>query len=190
MWRISCDFWDNWEALKRQFPRCAAWSKRKVAGHWPDADMLPMGRIGIRGEVGEARNTNFTYDEQITLMSLWCIFRSPLMFGGDLPQTDATTLSLITNKEALELNQHSKNNRQVYADEELIVWTADHENDSKHYIALFNIGETSLQQEKIASFLKDQLPMLDVWNHKLIQKEDELTIAPHGALLLVKDSTK
>ena len=112
------------------------------------------------------------------------------MFGGDLPQTDATTLSLITNKEALELNQHSKNNRQVYADEELIVWTADHENDSKHYIALFNIGETNLQGEKLASFLKDQLPALDAWNHKLIQKEDEITIAPHGALLLVKDSTK
>ena len=190
MWRISCDFWDNWEALKRQFPRCAAWSKRKVAGHWPDADMLPLGKIGVRGEVGETRNTNFTYDEQITLMNLWCIFRSPLMFGGDLPQTDATTLSLITNKEALELNQHTKNNRQIYADEELIVWTADHENDSKHYIALFNIGETSLQREKIESFLKDQLPALDVWNHKLIQKEDEITIAPHGALLLVKDYTK
>ena len=70
MWRISCDFWDNWDALKRQFPRCAAWSKRKVAGHWSDADMLPMGKIGIRGEVGEARNTNFTYDEQITLMAM------------------------------------------------------------------------------------------------------------------------
>ena len=190
MWRGACDFWGNWEALKRQFPRCAAWSKRNVAGHWPDADMLPMGRVGIRGEVGEARNTTFTYDEQITLMSLWCIFRSPLMFGGDLPQTDATTLSLITNKEALELNQHSKNNQQVYADEELIVWTADHENDSKHYIALFNIGETNLQGEKLASFLKNQLPALDAWNHKLIQKEDEITIAPHGALLLVKDSTK
>ena len=190
MWRISCDFWDNWDALKRQFPRCAAWSKRKVAGHWPDADMLPMGKIGIRGEVGEARNTNFTYDEQITLMSLWCIFRSPLMFGGDLPQTDTTTLNLITNKEAIELNQHSKNNKQIYADEEMIVWTADHENDDKQYIALFNLGETAVDRAKTEPFVQDMLPALDVWNNKLIERGNEITIVPHGTLLLVKENSK
>ena len=27
MWRISEDFWDNWESLKRQFPLCRKWQK-------------------------------------------------------------------------------------------------------------------------------------------------------------------
>lgn len=186
MWRISCDFWDNWDALKRQFPRCAAWSKRKIAGHWPDADMLPLGKIGIRGEVGKARNTNFTKDEQITLMTLWCIFRSPLMFGGDLPQTDEFTMKLITNKNALEVNQNSKNNRQIYADEKTIVWTAEHERNSKKYIAIFNISETDIKKEDIEAFLNGTLPAYDIWNNKEIQIDDEILIPPHGALLLMK----
>lgn len=186
MWRISCDFWDNWDALKRQFPRCAAWSKRKIAGHWPDADMLPLGKIGIRGEVGKARNTNFTKDEQITLMTLWCIFRSPLMFGGDLPQTDEFTMKLITNKNALEVNQNSKNNRQIYADEKTIVWTAEHESNSKKYIAIFNISETDIKKEDIEAFLNGILPAYDIWNNKEIQIDDEILIPPHGALLLLK----
>lgn len=186
MWRISCDFWDNWDALKRQFPRCAAWSKRIIAGHWPDADMLPLGKIGIRGEVGEARSTNFTKDEQITLMTLWCIFRSPLMFGGDLPQTDEFTMKLITNKNALEVNQNSKNNRQIYADEKTIVWTAEHESNSKKYIAIFNISETDIKKEDIEAFLNGALPAYDIWNNKEIQIDDEIIIPPHGALLLMK----
>lgn len=186
MWRISCDFWDNWDALKRQFPRCAAWSKRKIAGHWPDADMLPLGKIGIRGEVGKARNTNFTKDEQITLMTLWCIFRSPLMLGGDLPQTDEFTMKLITNKNALEVNQNSKNNRQIYADEKTIVWTAEHESNSKKYIAIFNISETDIKKEDIEAFLNGTLPAYDIWNNKEIQIDDEILIPPHGALLLLK----
>lgn len=186
MWRISCDFWDNWEALKRQFPRCAAWSKRKIAGHWPDADMLPLGKIGIRGEVGEARNTNFTKEEQITLMTLWCMFRSPLMFGGDLPQSDDFTMSLITNKKALDVNQHSKNNKQIYADEEIIVWTAENENNSKNYIAIFNISEKDIIKENIEQFLNDRLPAYDIWNNKQILIGDEIIIPPHGALFLEK----
>lgn len=184
MWRISCDFWDNWEALKRQFPRCAAWSKRKIAGHWPDADMLPLGKIGIRGEVGEARNTNFTKEEQITLMTLWCMFRSPLMFGGDLPQSDDFTMSLITNKKALDVNQHSKNNKQIYADEEIIVWTAENENNSKNYIAIFNISEKDLIKKNIEQFLNDRLPAYDIWNNKQILISDEIIIPPHEALFL------
>lgn len=184
MWRISCDFWDNWEALKRQFPRCAAWSKRKIAGHWPDADMLPLGKIGIRGEVGEARNTNFTKEEQITLMTLWCMFRSPLMFGGDLPQSDNFTMSLITNKKALDVNQHSKNNKQIYADEEIIVWTAENENNSKNYIAIFNISEKDLIKKDIEQFLNDRLPAYDIWNNKQILISDEIIIPPHEALFL------
>lgn len=184
MWRISCDFWDNWEALKRQFPRCAAWSKRKIAGHWPDADMLPLGKIGIRGEVGEARNTNFTKEEQITLMTLWCMFRSPLMFGGDLPQSDDFTMSLITNKKALDVNQHSKNNKQIYADEEIIVWTAENENNSKNYIAIFNISEKDLIKKDIEQFLNDRLPAYDIWINKQILISDEIIIPPHEALFL------
>lgn len=184
MWRISADFWDNWDALKRQFARCAAWSKRKVSGHWPDADMLPLGRIGIRGEVGIARNTNFSETEQYTLMTLWSIFRSPLMFGGHLPETDDFTLNLITNKEVLEVNQRSINNRQVYADNKIVIWEADHIENKVKYVALFNLSDfDSIEGYSLPSGVKS---VKDIWKNEEISLEFvlDLKVNAHGCRLL------
>ncbi len=180
-WRISCDFWDDWAALKRQFPRCAAWAKRRIDGHWPDADMLPLGRIGIRGEVGSARNTNFTTDEQITLMSLWCIFRSPLMFGGDLPQTDAFTRQLITNKQAILLNQDSKNNQQVSADGDIIVWGAESSDKRTTYRAVFNLSDSTvvLACPEVPGVYERKV---EIWTHEPVGKK--ICIPAHGCRLI------
>ena len=67
--------------------------------------MLPLGHIGIRAERGVDRQSLLTRAEQITLMTLWAISRSPLMFGGDLPSSDSFTLQLLTNDEVLQVNQ-------------------------------------------------------------------------------------
>jgi hypothetical protein len=142
LWRISDDFWDDWAALKRQFERLHRWETEIQPGGWPDADMLPLGRIGIRGEVGNERGTNFTRQEQRTLMSAWCIFRSPLMFGGDLPSSDEWTLSLITNPEVLAVNQNSTNNHQSYAQDEILAWTANIPGSDDRYVAVFNLSDS------------------------------------------------
>jgi hypothetical protein len=112
LWRISGDFWDRWPALRANFDLLDKWSRYTRPGAWPDADMLPLGRIGIRAERGDDRTTHFTRDEQRTLISLWSIARSPLMFGGDLPSNDDFTLSLLTNDEVLAADQNGTRSRQ------------------------------------------------------------------------------
>ena len=138
MWRIVGDFWDNWKQLKEHFEVCNRWAPHIGDGHFPDADMLPLGRIGIRAERGNNRMSAFTKDEQITMMTLFAIFRSPLMFGGDLPSNDESTLALITNKGMLEVNQHSANNKQLFSKDGLIAWTADDPKTGDKYLAVFN----------------------------------------------------
>jgi alpha-galactosidase len=125
MWRISDDFWDDWKALRLNFILMSIWSGVGRPGAWPDADMLPLGRIGIRAERGEARMTRFTRDEQRTLMSLWSIAQAPLMFGGDLPSNDDFTLSLITNDEVLAVDQHGAHGGAFAEGGDSVVWTAD-----------------------------------------------------------------
>ena len=44
-WRVSDDFWDGWRLLKEQFARLDAWTPFRGEGHFPDADMLPVGNI-------------------------------------------------------------------------------------------------------------------------------------------------
>jgi alpha-galactosidase len=125
MWRVAGDLWDRWSDVRAQFDRLAMWAPYIGPGSWPDADMLPLGRIGSRAEAGPERDSRLTWDEQRTLMALWCIARSPLMFGGDLPRADEAALGLLTSADVLAVLPESSNNRQVLRDHELVVWTAD-----------------------------------------------------------------
>ena len=138
MWRTANDFWDNWTQLKNQFTILTNWVGLGTSGSYPDGDMLPLGKIGLRAERGTPRWTAFTKDEQYTLMSLFAIFRSPLMFGGDLPSNDSFTLSLITNKDVLYVNQHSINGKQLFREGDLITWSADDPKNGDKFVALFN----------------------------------------------------
>ena len=137
MWRIIDDFWDNWSQLDAHFSLFEKWISHMGPGHWPDGDMLPLGRIGIRAERGDDRMSRFTTDEQYTLMSLFTICRSPLMFGGNLPDNDAFTHSLLTNKEVLDVLHEGRNNRPLLNDGERIIWAADGPSSHIKYAALF-----------------------------------------------------
>jgi hypothetical protein len=137
MWRISDDFWDNWKELLKQFERLRHWVPFAGSGHYPDADMLPLGRIRF------GKDTRFTRDEQRTLLTLWCIARSPLIHGGDLTQTDDFTLSLLTNPEVIAVNQDSSGNRELFHRDGLVAWVADVPGSRDRYLALFNTTETA-----------------------------------------------
>ncbi|TBO42815.1 NPCBM/NEW2 domain-containing protein [Pedobacter kyonggii] len=132
MWRITDDFWDRWGLLQAMFERMDVWTPFRGPGHFPDADMLPIGIVEFN------RPTHFTKNEQYTLMSLWAIGRSPLIFGGNMTKLDDFTKEMLTNPEMLKVNQQSINNRQVSREKNLIVWTADVPNSKDKYVALFN----------------------------------------------------
>jgi hypothetical protein len=136
LWRISGDFWDNWGALYSQFARLNSWTPFRGPGHWPDADMLPLGNV--RAWQTRDNWTHFTKDEQFTLMTLWCIARSPLIMGGNLPKNDDFTLALMTNDEVLAVNQNSENNRQLFNTNNTVAWVADVPGSKDKYLALFN----------------------------------------------------
>lgn len=137
LWRTIDDFWDNWAQLNYSFGMCAKWAPYITKGSWPDADMLPLGKF-IRGERATDRYTNFTKDEQYTLMTLWSMFKSPLMFGGNLPDNDDFTNKLITNDEVLYVNKYSENNKEWFTNDNITIWTADDPENGDKFIALFN----------------------------------------------------
>jgi len=136
MWRMTDDFWDRWGLLQGMFERMDVWTPFRGPGHFPDADMLPIGIVEFN------RPTHFTKNEQYTLMSLWAIGRSPLIFGGDMTKLDDFTKEMLTNPEMLKVNQNSTNNRQVSRDKNMIVWAADVPNSKDKYVAFFNAQST------------------------------------------------
>ncbi|MCD7735789.1 MAG: glycoside hydrolase family 27 protein [Lachnospiraceae bacterium] len=138
MWRITNDLWDEWGSIMEMFGRCNDWSSCVSPGCYPDCDMLPIGHLSIRGcEHGVCeRQTRLSREEQRTMLTLWCIFGSPLMIGCELTDMDDWTKDLLTNTEVIRLLQNGKNAHQVLRSWDLIVWQA--EDEDCHYVALFN----------------------------------------------------
>jgi alpha-galactosidase len=186
MWRISNDMWDNWPELRNQFGYCRLWASHIGPSHWPDADMLPLGLLRLRGFKDGPRLSRLTHDEQITLMTLWSIFRSPLMMGGDLPTLDSFTLSLLTNQEVLAVDQHSSGNHLLFTHGDQIAWFADVPGTKQKYVALFNLGESP---EEVAVTWRQlgiagKLPVRDLWKKENLGSFDtqfSARIDPHGA---------
>lgn len=139
LWRITDDFWDSWPLLLNMFERCEIWQKHVSEGCYPDCDMLPVGILG-KG-FGEERNTRFTREEQITMMTLWCIFRSPLMLGAELPKLDRWTLELLTNRKVLQLLSDSSGAKQIMRDKEQSIWLSKSTKEDSYYLALFNLSD-------------------------------------------------
>jgi len=153
MWRVSADFWDEWKDLLHLFDLMNAWSPFIGQNNtWPDADMIPLGRLCLRGYPGsvserkEERDSRFTTEEQYALMSLWCIARSPLMWGGDPLSSSPQALALLTNPEVIAVNQQSSGNRQIWSrpnqpKANQRIWVADIPGSADKYFALFNLTD-------------------------------------------------
>lgn len=142
MWRITDDFWDDWALLKGMFERAEKWCIHAGPGHWPDADMLPFGAIRMCcAETEKGRWTRFTQDEQRTLMTLWCMMRSPLMMGGELTKCDPFTISLLTNENVLNIQKSSFCAHPLRTTEEESVWIAPRKDGQGMYIAVFNLSD-------------------------------------------------
>ena len=191
MWRISGDFWDRWADLDRAFDLLGKCQGEGGAGHFPDADMIPFGHIGIKCTIaGKERQTRFTKDEQVLLMTLWSIAPSPLMLGNLLTDTDEWTLSLLTNDEVIAVNQDplALQARRVQQKRGTEVWVKTLKDGSKA-IGLFNRTGATATVTLLWSDagLTGKQSLRNLWQHRdLGQFTDnfEAQVPSHGALLL------
>jgi hypothetical protein len=198
LWRISNDVWDRWSAaqdaslfpqnVKSQFAVIASWTPYVKPGNWPDADMLPLGVLGPIPGWGKPRTTELTQEEQRTLITLWCISRSPLFFGGNLTQLDDFTASLLTNPEVIAMDQRGSDQHLAATDGDVLAWTSKGEHGTA-YLALFNLGDTPAPVK--APFAHYGLgtgsyKATDLWTKadRAVSNGITAKIPPHGSLLL------
>jgi hypothetical protein len=95
------------------------------------------------------------------------------MFGGNLPDNDEFTLSLLTNEDVLYINKYSQNNKQLFRKDDLMAWIADDSKTGDKFLAVFNaqdsvkIGENKdsikipVNLEQIG--IKGNCTIKDVW---------------------------
>ena len=195
MWRITDDFWDDWKLLKGMFERCEVWQEHVGDGNWPDCDMLPLNVLGYGwGNMEDKNNkgwkSKFSLEETRTMITLWSIFRSPLMIGTDLPQLDKQNLELLTNEEIIAMNKNP--NRAYQASDschdDLVFWVnevGDVDETHSYYECIFNTSEETKTLKINTS--DSGLIIRDLWERKDLGSFVEITLEPHSCkALLIK----
>lgn len=197
-WRISDDVWDVWQSpgafpqgVNDQIGRAAKWLPYTGQGHWPDADMLPLGNLRPSPGWGEPRATHLTPDEQRTIMNLWSIVRSPLVYGGDPLSTDAATLALLTNPKVIAVDQHSHSNKALRLSKDLAIYVAEPDSGPGTYVAIFNREDTpqtiSLPWNSFGADVPAPLHRTtDLWSGVVAPAPSlNLTLAAHASTILL-----
>jgi hypothetical protein len=122
------------------------------------------------------------------MLTLWSIFRSPLIMGGNLLQADDWTTSLLTNAEVIAVDQHSTDNRPVIITDNIVIWTARPQSGRDTYIAAFNVSETEQTVHYAWSDLglsAARYRVRDLWTHQNIGSNPafDVTLPPHASVL-------
>jgi hypothetical protein len=198
MWRISNDIWDMWDShnpvypigIGSQFENAAKWAQYAGPGHWPDADMLPVGELSPYPDVGRGpRHTRLTPDEQQTQLTLWAMARSPLIAGANLTLLDEATTRLLTNPDMLRIDQTATASRQALHEGDLVAWTADLPGGERA-LALFNVGEKPISVDRnLTDFAlpAGSFAIRNAWTGERMKAGSRVGTAlePHACILLM-----
>ena len=178
-WRISGDIKSNFESILQIIDLNADLYKYASAGHYNDMDMLQVGRA-------------MSFDEDKSHFSMWCMLNSPLLAGNDLRSMSQQTVSILTNKELIALNQDQgfkQAVREIHTDS-LDLWVKSLGTDGKQKaIAVLNRSEHPISYQLPLSLkgIAASSKMRDLWEHKDLGTLKELSafrIPTHGIVVL------
>ena len=104
-----------------------------------------------------------------------------------MPDNDPFTLSLLTNKDMIRVNQHSVNNHEVRFVDGISVWSAEDKTENIIYVAFLNTNDKAIKTQLPLSAIgkKGKVKLKDIWKQsdKEIQDVIDVTIPEHGGLL-------
>ncbi len=193
LWRTTGDIADIWESVYAIGSAQAPLAKYAGPGHWNDPDMLVVGKVGWGQNL---RDSRLTPPEQYSHISLWCLLSAPLLLGCDLTQLDDFTMNLITNDEALAINQDRAGEQaeRLIKENGIEVWVKDLADRTKalgifetgvHDLHLMEKVKYTLRWDKIG--LNGTYKVRDVWRQQDMGTfKDAITVSleEHGVQLL------
>jgi hypothetical protein len=150
--------------------------------------MLPIGRLEPAAGWGKPRPTRLTHDEQRTLLTLWSMFRSPLIMGGNLTLSDDWTESALTNAELIGVDQHSSGSHEVISTGKAAVWVSTPESGEGAYVAVFNLEAVPQKMHyswKQLGLRREKYKLRDLWEHEDLGNKEfiDVTLPSHGSAI-------
>ncbi len=179
-WRVFADIDLSFDSILKQIDAVKPLSKYHGPGHVNDLDMLQVGR-------------GLTYEEDKTHFAMWCMMSTPLMLGNDLSTISQETLSIVTNKELIAINQDSGCRMAYMAlkEGEIEYWIKDlgEVGSGKKAVAILNRGKSNAEVEIPWKALdcKNISRLRDLWEgvEREVLDTYKVDIPKHGTKMFV-----
>ncbi len=176
LWRTTGDIRDSWESMIHILDQQVGLSPFAGPGHWNDPDMLEVGNGGM---------TNREYE---THFSLWCMLAAPLLSGNDLRHMSENTLEILTNKEAIAVDQDpaGKEGYKIRDNGDTEVWVKPLSHNDWAVLFLNRSDETTFMTmaiDHIGIKKSNAYIVRDLWEHKQEKHTDGLirdNVLSHG----------
>ncbi|MGH7941251.1 MAG: glycoside hydrolase family 27 protein [Limisphaerales bacterium] len=169
----------SWRHILRRFRDAPLWARYAGPGYWNDMDSL---------EIGNGKLDGLTPTERQTAMTLWCISCSALYTGADLTHLDPADFKLLTNREAIAIDQAGRVAMPVSQAAPQQVWRVRNA-DATYTVALFNLADRASKVTahwKVLGFA-GKATVRDLWSHRdlgAFKQEFSAVLEPHGSRLL------
>lgn len=155
-------------------------------GHWNDPDLLINGMAGL----SDTQNRGF--------FSLWCMMAAPLMASNDLRKMTPYTIEVLTNKEAIGVDQDplGVQGHIVRREGEAQIWAAKRLYDGSQAVLVFNAGTAAAEVQVDWGDIgleNSAMYVRNLWTHQTSGphwKEFAVTVEPGDVAFLRFAKTK
>jgi alpha-galactosidase len=178
LWRTTGDIRDDYNRMIAIGFAQKGLERYAGPGHWNDPDMMEVGNGGMKD------------NEYRMHMSLWCLLAAPLIAGNDLTAMTPETLAILTNAEAIAVDQDplGTQGRAIYEEGPVAIIEKPLAEGS-HAVGLFNREQGTIKVSvKFSDLgLAEDATVRDLWQHKDLgpfHGSFSADVPQHGALLL------
>lgn len=181
-WRTTGDIKDNWDSITSIADANNIWGRYAGPGRWNDPDMLEVGNGGM------------SLEEYRSHFSIWALMKAPLLIGCDVRSSSKETLSILGNKEVIDVNQDPLGiqGRKIRSKAGVEVWAGPL---SKRRVAvvLWNRGSSqapiTVGWREIGLSPSNPVTVRDLWTHSFLSRSmrSRLTayVAPHACKMYI-----
>ena len=182
MIRVTPDAWDDDRTNLLKLRRWYEFEDLSGPSLWADLDMLPLGalQVTVSPELpvaqGSARQSKLTPIGKKVMMTIFAMSCSPLIFGGDLPQTPEEDIALATHPEMLRCNRNGVVGKRVSLMRHIDVRKAPCKEDSSHgWLGIFSLNADERRVKLSASQLGFETipPLYDIWGKYPVHVDPE-----------------
>ncbi|KAL4387875.1 hypothetical protein GQ457_09G002210 [Hibiscus cannabinus] len=173
-WRTTGDINDTWASITSIADSNNRWGRYAGPGRWNDPDMLEVGNGGM------------SIEEYQSHFSIWALMKAPLLIGCDVRSASKRTLSILGNKEVIDVNQDSLGvqGRKIRSNGGLEVW-AGPLSGKRVVVVLWNRSQTralvSVGWREIGLSPSSTVAVRDLWNHSFVSTNKSYRMSAYVA---------